>query len=83
MRTRKEYLLLRSGKDGAEDMAGVFSSRKKAVEALTTDARGLQASPGALLEYTREGARLVSPGGERTTWRVAAVEEDVLLPGEK
>ncbi len=82
MRTRKEYLLLRSGKKGAEDMAGVFSSRKKALEAVATDARGLSHSPEALLEYTRDGARLVAPNGKRTTWRVTAVKEDVLLSRE-
>ncbi len=82
MRTRKEYLLIRSGRKGeGKAVAGVFSSIKKAREAIVTSARLLSedySGKPPLLEFTPGGARLVHEEGG-ATWEVLTVVEDAVL----
>ena len=82
-RTRKKYLVFRKDKDVERELVGVFSSRKRATDAIGSECRKEVAScecehPGfaAFIENTFDGVRLVTMPGEEKSYSIEMRLED-------
>ena len=82
-RTRKKYLVFRKDKDVERELVGVFSSRKRATDAICSECRKEVAScecghPGfaAFIENTFDGVRLVPGPGKETRFSIEMRLED-------
>ena len=76
-RQRKEYLVLSGKRKGERTLVGVFSSRRKAILAISVEARRVVGgSQGAYVERDGNGFRLVRPGCEDLHYTVEVMIED-------
>lgn len=76
-RRRKEYLVLRGETEEAMSLLGVFSSRKRAVLALSVDSTRLaEGIAEAHIERMGRRFRLVRPGQKDSLYLVEPVFED-------
>lgn len=82
-RTRKKYLVFRKDKDVERALVGVFSSRKRATDAIGSECRKEVAScerghPGftAFVENTGDRVRLVTGPGKEKSFSIEMRLED-------
>ena len=82
-RTRKKYLVFRKGKDVEKRLVGVFSSRRRATDAISSESRKEASScdriPSgftAYVENTGDGVRLVTEPGEEILFSIEMRRED-------
>ena len=81
-RIRKKYLVYRKDGDEEGKLVGVFSSRRRASEAVRSECSKAVAEKRsgfrAFIEKTADGTRLVTAPGEETVYTIEMVWEDIV-----
>ena len=82
-RTRKKYLVFRKDMDVEREFVGVFSSRRRATDAISSESRKEASSCDRIpsgftvyVENTGDGVRLVTGPGEEILFSIEMRRED-------